>query len=301
MLKDETAEKDLMKELKTDNPFIVREAALALENILGIETACDRIVETIIKLSPDSIAGYGDALRWMERKNKNVVEVLEAIMQSGQPQEQDTARMLLREIGGVEALKKLDTRARTAEDAMKLMARSEKGIQDQFNSSIIKARQGFNVAMAMDVTIFLMGVLLIVSSATLILVKGETLDAWIGAGAGAAGGGGAVATALNNTFIAKPREKIVKNTDHLMYLQLIYLGYTHQLNEIGLAYSRHIVEGKNVDPAITTEYINVINQITNDAIARLAHKDLYLISGLKVPKELTGEPEKNDPKTRTIK
>ncbi len=226
----------LIEELIDDNPAIVREAAKALEKVLGIRTATARILEAGSKY-PDLTKKFADALRWMDRAS--VVEELETAMVSGHAEQQETARSLLSEVGGTAAFQKLHARTEAMAQYSQLMEKAEEKIRNLFETTIQEARGSYKWATYMDLTVFFLGVVLIAVSAYLVQSKGGTLDSW--AGIGLTGGGGLLGI-IYGTLIAKPRSQIQESVDHLMYIKVIFLAYLRQLHQADQAYSRRMLE-----------------------------------------------------------
>src|SRR5688500_17955625 len=104
-LEVESAAPLLVEELGDDNPAIVREAARALERVLGLGVAVTRVTEAAARADEGGLVAYGRALRWLNRDA--VAEELEALMGAGAPRQQDAARSLLSELGGAVAFQKL--------------------------------------------------------------------------------------------------------------------------------------------------------------------------------------------------
>lgn len=273
----------LLDELTSDNPGIVREAALALEKILGIRTAAERVVEAASKAGASEAEAFGRALRWMARDS--VVEQLEAVMVSGYVQHQDVARQLLSEIGGAAAFQKLQARTKAASQYTAEMEKAEEKIRTLFESSIREAQRGFNMATIMDRTIFGLGVLLIGASATVILSRGGTLDQW--AGIGVTGGAGVLGV-LYSLLIAKPRERIVAAVDHLMRLKVVFLGYLRQLHQADQAYTRRLLDEKPLSPDEVERFGCMIDKTIRASVDHLGNRQ----SALTINQAVTG-PEVN--------
>src|SRR5262249_50646376 len=160
---------------------IVAGAARALEAVLGVRVACLRVVEAAIGVDPAGLIRLGAALRSMDRRA--VVQELESSMLTGSDEQQAVARSLLSEVGGVEAFQRLRARTAAATQYVGVLEEAEARIRKLFEDSIVEARQGFKVAAAMDVLVFVVGLVLIVASAIPILRSGGRLDSWAGVGA----------------------------------------------------------------------------------------------------------------------
>lgn len=266
-LKVESTASLLIRELDDDNPAIVREAARALEKVVGIKIATARIVEAASRAGKEGTERFANAFRWMDRNS--IVEELETVMVSGPMDQQDVARTLLSEIGGSAAYQKLKARTRAMDQYTSVMKESEEKIRNLFDSSIKEARGGFKLATIMDTVVFFLGVALIAISAGLVLSKNGTLDNWVGIGLT---GGGGVLGVIYGILIAKPRKQVRESVDHLMHLKLIFLAYLRQLNQADQAYTRRLLEDEPLTPQEVHEFSKMVGttmrvaaeQITNN-------------------------------------
>jgi HEAT repeat protein len=255
----------LLDETTDDHPAVVREAARALVKVLGDRTASARAVERAIKAGRDQAAKYAAALRWMPINL--VVDEIEAAMVSGSSDTQLAARALLSEIGGAAALQKLMARARSTDQYTAVLEQAETRVREMFESSIAEARRGFWIAMAMDVLVFLAGIGLILTSAVLILRSGGTLASWAGI---ALTGGTGVLGVLYSILVAKPRQQVGQTVDHLMHLQIVFLGYLRQLHQADQAYTRRLLEDDKLALDEVSRFAQMVGLTMTHATEQLA-------------------------------
>lgn len=258
----------LLDELCDDNPAIVRAAARSLEKILGIHTAASRIVELASKKDPFQLSLYAAALRYMSRTA--MVEELENLMTSGSSDQQEAARTLLSEIGGAEAFQKLRARTTAMSQYTKIIEDAERKIQALFEQSLQEAIIGFRWSLAMDLLVFFIGVVLICASASLVFIKGGSLQDWVGVAAtGTAGVLGVVYT----LFIANPRERVREAVKDLMNLKVVFLAYLRQLNQIDQAYTRRLLDDALIQQDTVAGFSDMIDKIMGKVVEELAlHK-----------------------------
>lgn len=283
-MKEETSSYLLLDQALDENPEIVRDAARALEETLGPARATERIVEAATMA--EGARGIDDvvlALRWMIGRDL-VVEQLEGLMLSGPTREQETAKRLLSEIGGVAAFKRLQAQARATAQYLEALEQAEAKVREQFTSSIEEARRGFRMATRMDVTVFVVGIALVAISATLALARGGTLDTW--AGVGVTGGLGVLGV-VYGTLIAKPRQQVDAAVNRLMYTKIVFLAYVRQLHQADQAYTRRLL----ADEAISAEELRGFSQMI-ETIMRSAASQLP-ISG---PTERDSDPASGQPR-----
>ena len=255
----------IVEELTNDNPSIIFEAAVALQKVLGTPGAVARVVEAASKADRSYIEGYASALRWMRREA--VVEKLEEMMTAAPLEQQETARVLLIELGGLAAFQKLRARADAVAQYTQELEKVEKQIRDLFEHSIEEAQRGFRLATYMDLTVFILGILLIASSAGLVLINGGSLDNWVGVGLTGVPG---ILGILYGTLVKNPRRQIQESVDHLMYLKVIFLGYLRQLHQADQAYTRRMLEDEPMSVPDLDEFSNLIGRTMRIAVEHLS-------------------------------
>jgi HEAT repeat protein len=270
----------IVEELTNDNPSIIFEAAVALQKVLGTPSAVARVVEAASEANRNYIEGYASALRWMSRES--VVEKLEEMMTSAPVEQQETARLLLIELGGLAAFQKVRARADAVAQYTKELEKVEKQIRDLFDRSIQEAQRGFRLATFMDLTVFVLGVLLLASSAALVLIGCGDLGNWVGVGAT---GGTGILGVVYGVLIKNPRRQIVQAVDHLMYLKVIFLGYLRQLHQADQAYTRRMLEDQPLTVQDVGDFSDLIGETMRIAVEQL--------SPTVSPRSPT-EPEKDD-------
>jgi HEAT repeat protein len=249
----------LVEELSDSNPAIVLEAAKALEQTVGVNRATSRIVEAASLTGEEATQQYANALRWMDRES--VVEELESLMLSGTIDQQETARALLSEVGGRSAFEKLRARAATMKQHLDVLEKTEEGIRELFDSSLVEARSGYKIGTYMDISVFVLGIVLVVLSGYLVVLGKETL-------AGLTGAGGALAV-LYNLFLSNPRNRVQNAVEHMMSLKVIFLGYLRQLHQADKAYVRRFLDDSPLLPEEVKEYSAMLSQTMRDAVLQI--------------------------------
>ena len=142
-------------------------------------------------------------------------------------------------------------------------------MRELFEGSILEARHGFTIATRMDVAVFILGMLLILSSAMVLLIGGKDLSTWVGIGIT---GGTGVLGVLYSLLIANPRQQVREAVDHLMHLKIVFLGYLRQLHQTDQAYTRRLLEDDVIGADDVAKYSAMVGTTMGDAIARLAHE-----------------------------
>lgn len=257
----------LVEELSDDNPAVVFEAGRALEKVLGIGDATREIVDAAIRVTPEALPKLGNALRSMNRAA--VVEQLEVAMLNGSEEQQESARALLSEVGGAQAFQRLRARTTAVSQYVNFLEEAEGRVRDLFEGSIVEARHGFTIATRMDVTVFIVGVALIVVSAGALLFAGKDLSNW--AGIGLTGGTGVLGV-IYSLLVSNPRKQVREAVDHLMHLKIVFLGYLRQLHQTDQAYTRRLLEDEVISPEDVAKYSTMVATTMADAIGRLVRE-----------------------------
>jgi len=253
----------LVEELGDDNPAIVREAARSLERILGLGVAVTRVTEAAARADEGGLMAYGRALRWLNRDA--VAEELEALMGAGAPRQQDAARALLAELGGAVAFQKLRARADVMKQYSDVLEKAEEKIRELFETSVREAQRGFHLAVIMDVTVFAVGVLLLLGSAVYALLMQGDLSSW--AGVGLAGGTGVLGM-VYGVLIANPRKQVRESVDHLMRVKMVFLAYLRRLHQADQAYARRLLDDKPVTVEEVQGFSNTVGVIMDQTLAQ---------------------------------
>ncbi|MFL6263214.1 MAG: hypothetical protein ACJ76Y_26255 [Thermoanaerobaculia bacterium] len=256
----------IIEELSDESPAIVYEAAHALESVLGVRLAVQRILEAAMRSGVQEAGQLANALRWMDRKP--VVDELEAAMLSGSESQQASARTLLREVGGLHAFEKLRVREVAITQYLSLLEETEKKVRDLFEKALEEAQAGFKMASRMDLSVFAVGIVLIVVSAAGVLLREGTLEKWAGVSAIAAGGTGLLGI-LYSILVAKPRQQVRESVDHLMQLKIVFLGYLRQLHQVDQAYARRLLENEPLSASDVSTFTEMVGNILMGATREL--------------------------------
>ena len=253
----------LIEQFLDDNPAIVREAACALESMIGTRAAVDRVLSQAALTTDGKVEPYGVALRWMQARN-DVVDQLATVMAAGSAEERDLARLLLSEVGGTAAIERLRVQSTLMSQHTKFLGESEERVQNLFEQSISDAKAGFQKTLLMDQVLFYAGLVLIGASAVLMLYRHGALSAdWVGTGTTG------VLSVLYTLFFSKPRQQVQASVDHLMNLKIVFLGFLRQLHQADSAYVRRLLDDKQVASEETKGFNDLIEQAMLKATQRL--------------------------------
>ena len=259
---------NLEAELLDSDPNIIRSACKTLQTFHETKKSTQIILDAVNKeiqkngkdSSSETVIALSNALKWMSQKNNQVLEQLEDKMYRGDDDIiKDTARKLISEMGGTTAMKKLQVREGLKENYSKRIENAQKDIENMFKTTIKDAKLGFNIAMSMEVIVFLVGITLICVSGFMAIFSGG-VNEW--AGVGASGGAG-VLTIMYSLFIGKPRDKVKENINHLMHIKVIFLGYLRELNQADQCFNQHLLEDETIPIENINIYLSSIDNIMN--------------------------------------
>jgi HEAT repeat protein len=267
-LNDRDSSHILLEELVADNPAVVREAARALEASVGIRAAVQSVIEEAAQKPSNGqplTRSYANALRWLSRQNE-VADVLEEQMQTGSEDEKDVARQLLTDIGGQRAVQKLAILQKSLKEFTELLTKTQEGVQRTFDQSVAEARTGYRILRYLDVTVFIIGTILVASTALMLLMREGSLTNWF---VPVVTGGTGVGAMLYTLFLSNPRQRIQDAINNLMQLHMIYMGHIRQLNQVDQAYTRELLSEDSITIDELEKYTKLIEERTQQAFTSL--------------------------------
>lgn len=246
----------LLDELVIDDPTMAREAALALEKMVGTRRAAGRIFEKTQQCPNELRTVYADALRWMVDQQQ-VISELDSRWGSGQAGVEDIARDLLNRVGGALAFERLRVQRSAMDNFNQLMKDTQATVETQFNSTIDASRRGFRIQTWMDRAVFIVGLLFVIITGFAAIFSSSTAE-WVGVGVT---GGLGILGILYSTLIARPRENITAAVFDQSQLQMIFLGYIRDLNRVDQAYIENILEDKPLTPDEVKKFVAITSDL----------------------------------------
>lgn len=264
----------LLTDLTDSNPSVAQAAAVSLERVLGTEAAVARILEAATEAKRQqadmsrAIHLYADALRHMD--DETVVERLETAAVSD-VENQDVARLLLTEMGGLQAFQSLRVLTSAVKDYQDALRQAEDSIRLQFDATLREARGGFAIALCMDVVVFLLGIVLLsVSAAYAIGGDTQKTEEWVGV---AAAGGSGILGIIYGTLVAEPRVQVQQAIDHMMQLKVVFLGYLRQLHQVDQLYTRRVLERTPMTAREVQHFSDTVKATMADAMQHILRID----------------------------
>ena len=258
---------DLVCQLHYYDPAVVWQAMVSLITCVGIDNALMEVLEAGTNADGEVVENLSNSLKRLvqdfpEHKEK-VFEFLDDMMSRALTLDlQDTARHFLTNMGGASAMKKLQVRSDSVEAYRSIMRDAEQQMQRMFKASMDDAKKGFQVALAMDVVLFVVGIAMLLSSAILAVLQGK-----VGASTGVTGGLGSASTMYSMT-VSKPRQQVKAAVDHMMYIKVIFLGYLRELQQADQTFGRRMMEET---PITEEELVGFKKGLQNTMTAALTH------------------------------
>lgn len=264
-LGDPSAEPLLMKEIRAGSLDIIQVAAESLVKILGIEKAVQRVLEASQKdANPHTRKNFSISLRWMSEDKVAVTEALDHELATGTLPQQENARMLMAEMGGAAAMDKLGSRQKAVEEFKTMLLGEQDKFQRLFDSTMKEARQGFRIALSMDVIVFGLGIVMLLALLIYAFAT-DTVDKFVGVGMGGVG----VLGIVYGTLIANPRKKVFKSVNALMNFKVIFLAYLRNLHQADQTFTRMLLEDESLGTDKLADFTELINSMLEEAVEKM--------------------------------
>ena len=116
----------------------------------------------------------------------------------------------------------------------------------------------------------MVGIILLATSGILAITS-NTQDKWAGVGVSSGTGFLSVVYSL---FINKPSRKIRKNTNHLMRLKVIFLGYLRELTQMDQSFSKNLLDNDTITQEVLDKFVAKIKGSMNNALTALRWEEL---------------------------
>jgi len=238
-LKNKNALMDLLYSLRDKDAEIRVQASCAIKKILLKDEAVFCIVEESFKkeTTEESRTFLIEALRRIDDPGRKVSTELLSKSLSGEDRERaKIARDMLANLGGWAAIQRVTQRRITLTDLDRLLTESEKIVKDTFEDTIRQARRNFYFAMVVNIIIVIIGIALILIAIRQLIRDPDTLYAWVIPGASGFFG---VLIAMN---FNNPRKNAREDLTTLMNVNVIFLGFLRQMNEIDATFKHAYLE-----------------------------------------------------------
>lgn len=226
-IKHQETKKDMLLALKDNDPEVRIQAAYALRTVLKCDGAVQFVTEELLQ-HDETEPKYIDALRQID--NEITTKTLREKLTDPDPKISQRAYDALARLGGEDAFRTLQThRKDVLKNYTKLLGDADDKIMKQFGILMKQARIAFRTSMSMHVTIFVIGVGVLIASVYLAL-KGKMVLA--------AGGSGLSLATLVSMFYKDPIKNIGHSVNNLVKVNVVFLGYMRQINQIDATFKQ---------------------------------------------------------------
>lgn len=216
------------------------DAANALKKMLGVEKSIQLLLPIALEKEKNT-ALLVDALRHID-SNRAAREIRDAL---GNPDIRISTRanQLLTELGGQAAAQILmNERAKALDNYTHILNDADKDVRNHFKELMSQAKIAFWLSIFMHFVVFSIGVWLLISSLVIALNEGlGTLSSWVGVG----GAGVGALAILISTFYASPLKNVRGSLNSLMQVDVVFLGYVRQINQIDATFKHMFLDSKD--------------------------------------------------------
>lgn len=293
-IKDPEATGDLLKALVDKNAEIRVKASDALKSTLGKPDALRLVVQEALKegIEDTEFDYLVNALRRIDNNRQLCADILARELESDDPNRAQRAQKILYDIGGIEALQRLNRRE-TLEQSYRLLEESEKALKEAFQKTTLQATRNFYFSMIINAVIVGVGIALIGLAVLQVLEKPENLAGWITPGLGGVFG------IILTLYFNGPRENAREDLRVLVNANAIYLGFLRMLNIIDATFKHDFVEDPSFGAKNMKESVTKINESLK-TVLDLTATHLFLKEKKDAKKGAAPKPENEKPKQQAV-
>lgn len=269
---------ELREELMDSDLSIVFEACKTLKSIHDIDRCLEIIIKVLytqseqnIDFEEKKIFAVSYSLKLLSLKDSCIINKLQEVEQGyDNYNKKNIVRKLFIEMGGIQAIKKSQMNADIREKYMTMTCNAQGKVETMFQKSISDAKRAFKISLVMNIIVFMVGIILLMSSG-IIAISNDSQDKW--AGIGVSSGTGFLSL-IYSLFINKPSRKIRKNTNHLMRLKVIFLGYLRELTQMDQSFSKSLLDSDIITTNTLESFVSKIKNSMNNALTALRWEEL---------------------------
>ncbi|MGH2744443.1 MAG: HEAT repeat domain-containing protein [Thermoleophilaceae bacterium] len=236
-----SAQADLIVGVTDANAEVRVRAATALERCSGRDQAVTALVAAALA-SPharQSTSRFVDALRLVDPDRTRSTEVLSKELGAEDRGRAQRAEGILLELGGWSAVQRLSQRRATLDQLDALLQESEAVVQRTFEATVRQAQRNFYFALGVNVLVVAVGLALSVIAILHLIEQPEDIEAWL-----LPGGAGVLGILINLAF-NNPRKNARDDLATLVNVNVLFLGFLRQLNEIDATFKHAYIEGRD--------------------------------------------------------
>jgi HEAT repeat protein len=236
-----SAQTDLIAGVTDTNAEVRVRAAASLERCSGRDEAVVALVAAAMSSADgkESLSRFVDALRVVDPDRTRSTEALSKELGAEDRAQAQKAESILLELGGWSAVQRLSQRRDTLAKLDELLEASEAVVQGTFEATVKQARRNFYFALVVNVIVVLVGVALSVIAIIHLIDQPEDLEGWLLPGAAG------VIGILINLLFNNPRKNARDDLATLVNVNVLFLGFLRQLNQIDATFKHAYIEGRD--------------------------------------------------------
>ena len=270
-LRDRDAEKDLFRALGDTDAEVRVQAAYALRDCLSLREAIAGVVHQGVKdgATGRATAPYVEALRRIDPDDDRALstETLSKELASDDRKRAEAAQGMLIQLGGWAAMQRLTQRKSTLDALDEQLAKSEDAVKATFEDTIRQARRNFYFAMLVNVLVVVVGIALITLAMAQLVANPARLEGWV------LPGGTGVLGVIVSMYFNNPRKNAREDLAALLNVNVLFLGYLRQLNEIDATFKHAYLESQEFSAADMERTVRQIEEAVSKTLAH-AHRNL---------------------------
>jgi HEAT repeat protein len=285
----------LMVALMDNNAQIRRRAAEALHKVMvdlkdveeGLEEsykkalnqaripAAEKVVGELVRERTDLKEGIPllvDALRAIDPDGEAAATVLTRYLNSDDLSVKQRAEHALKLVGGEKAVQTLmGQKSEVLKAYNDLLAKADEPIQELFKETMRQAQRSFSTSQGMSVTIFIIGVGVLIAGLYVAFTAGQDgIQRIFGAGTSLVG----VIAVLLDLLFRDPHKRVQEATSVLLRIKVIFLGYVRQIHQVDATFKHEFIEGgKEFGISEVKDTVKQITDVMNNTMNMI---DLHL-------------------------
>lgn len=292
VLQNREAGADLLQALKDPDAEIQVQASNALVSLLQKEGALSTVVQQALREEGENDRDrLVEAIRRIDPDRRLSADMLSKELSGEDRGRSQLAEKMLIDLGGWTAVQRLSQRRSTLDSLDKLLEESERVVKSTFNDTIRQARFNFYFAMIVNALVVVVGIALIVLAIAQLVADPAKLQSWI-----IPGGAGVLGIIINLGF-NNPRRNARQDLATLMNVNVIFLGYLRQLNEIDATFKHAFIEDDKFGPDHMQRTVEQIEKAMFRTL-NMAARHLY-VPKLAGDKDKGGTPEDQEGQSDT--
>jgi hypothetical protein len=297
VLADEGASRDLVVAVCDKNAEVRVQAVEALKCSVGADRAIHAVVESAMEpnATADRRGRLVDALRMLDHDRSRSTQLLSKEMAGDDRERAECAERMLLDLGGWSAVHRLGQRRATLKQLDSMLEASEKTVQQTFERTIDQARVNFRFALGVNILVVLIGVVLVAVAVAHLVSTPEDFESWV-----LPGGAGVIGILLAQ-FFNNPRQNAREDLAALVNVNVLFLGYLRQLNQIDATFKHGYIENREFGSPDMEDTVTAIQDAVDRTLDKAA-QHLRVRSdehALQQPTAWTpGPPERNGDRER---